>query len=419
MAVIHRHVLADLQPSAWITVGRAVAATAKGTGLILLYCLRFALAAPETARGLCRIVLDAAPLPALPRQSAPEAVEPARTKKAVLLALYRAHPDYGNRGRASRVAAELAPQAGLQAGTARSYPVRRAGRRESMTPASPAEPTPRALGESLSALAAQIADLRGQIRTISGRLDRAGLSAGVNLAARFEELAQTVAGPLEAAAPRGPAARTGSAWTAAPTPPGWPTCGIGTTPCSASTTAVMSSGTAGPATSTPSGSCPPWPPNSTTHTAETTPISPGPGVLRPGGYPAPCAASPTSPAPACRNARCSAAPATGLLAPGTPTRLGVWGDVAAPAVHGDDLAALAQQRDSTPYRNACNAVLNGQVGFAGQPGVRSESSGIDVSFNVGGNLDGYRRGRVMPYPPGSVLQRHDTHAREPMTCSDA
>ena len=41
-----------------------------------------------------------------------------RTKKAALLALYRAHPDYGDRSRASRVAAELAAQAGLQAGTA-------------------------------------------------------------------------------------------------------------------------------------------------------------------------------------------------------------------------------------------------------------------------------------------------------------
>jgi hypothetical protein len=75
-----------------------------------------------------------------------------------------------------------------------------------MTPASSAEPRPRALGESLAALATQIADLRGQIRTISGRLDQSGLSVGVNLAARFEELAQTVTGALEAAAPRGPAA---------------------------------------------------------------------------------------------------------------------------------------------------------------------------------------------------------------------
>ena len=121
VAVIHRHVLAGAQPSAWTTVGRAAAATARIAGLIVLYCLRFALAAPETARGLRRIVLDAAPLPGRPEPAAPEAAEPARTKKAVLLALYRAHPDYGNRGTGSQVAAELAPQAGLQAGTARSY----------------------------------------------------------------------------------------------------------------------------------------------------------------------------------------------------------------------------------------------------------------------------------------------------------
>lgn len=121
VAVIHRHVLAGAQLSAWTTVGRAAAATVRITGLIALYCLRFALDAPETAQGLRRIVLDAAPLPARPQPTAAEAIEPARTKKAVLLALHRAHPDYGNRGTASRVATELAPQAGLQAGTARSY----------------------------------------------------------------------------------------------------------------------------------------------------------------------------------------------------------------------------------------------------------------------------------------------------------
>ena len=121
VAVIRRHVLADQEPSAWTTVGRAAAAAARITGLVLLYCLRFALAAPQTARGLRRMVLDAAPLPALPEAPAPETVEPPCTKKAVLLALYRAHPDYGDRSRASRVAAELAPQAGLQPGTARSY----------------------------------------------------------------------------------------------------------------------------------------------------------------------------------------------------------------------------------------------------------------------------------------------------------
>ena len=121
VAVIRRHVLADREPSAWSTVGSAAAAAARIAGLVLLYALRFALAAPETARGLRRMVLDAAPLPRLPETPVPEAIEPPRTKKAVLLALYRAHLDYGDRSRASRVAAELAAQAGLQEGTARTY----------------------------------------------------------------------------------------------------------------------------------------------------------------------------------------------------------------------------------------------------------------------------------------------------------
>ena len=121
VAVIRRHVLADEEPSAWVTLGRAVAAAAGIVGLVLLYSLRFVLAAPETARGLRRMVLDAAPLPPRATAPAPEAIGLPSTKKAVLLALYRAHPEYGDRGKASRVAAELAPQAGLQAGTARTY----------------------------------------------------------------------------------------------------------------------------------------------------------------------------------------------------------------------------------------------------------------------------------------------------------
>ena len=121
VAVIRRHVLADQQPSAWTILGRAATAAARITGLVGPYLLRFALAAPQTGRGLRRMVLDAAPLPALAGAPAPEPVEPPQTKKAVLLALYRAHSDYGDRGRASRVATELAPRAGLQAGTARSY----------------------------------------------------------------------------------------------------------------------------------------------------------------------------------------------------------------------------------------------------------------------------------------------------------
>ena len=75
-----------------------------------------------------------------------------------------------------------------------------------MTTAPPGEPSPRALSESLAALAAQVADLRGQIRAINDRLDQAGLSAGVNLVTRFGELAGTVADALDTAAPRGPAA---------------------------------------------------------------------------------------------------------------------------------------------------------------------------------------------------------------------
>ena len=67
VAVIRRHVLADEEPSAWTTLGRAAVAAARIVGLVLLYSLRFALAAPETARGLRRMVLDAAPLPAARR----------------------------------------------------------------------------------------------------------------------------------------------------------------------------------------------------------------------------------------------------------------------------------------------------------------------------------------------------------------
>ena len=121
VAVIRRHVLADEEPSAWITLGRTAAAAARITGLAGLYLLRFALAAPETARGLRQMVLDAAPLPPRAGAPVPETTEPPRTKKATLLALYRAHPDYGNRLTASRIAAELAPKARLQAGTARTY----------------------------------------------------------------------------------------------------------------------------------------------------------------------------------------------------------------------------------------------------------------------------------------------------------
>ena len=75
-----------------------------------------------------------------------------------------------------------------------------------MTTDPSAEPSPRALRESLAALAAQLADLRGEIRAVNERLDQAGLRADLNLAVRFEDLAQTVAEALDAAAPHGPVA---------------------------------------------------------------------------------------------------------------------------------------------------------------------------------------------------------------------
>jgi hypothetical protein len=69
-----------------------------------------------------------------------------------------------------------------------------------------AEPGAQALGESLAALAAQVASLCGEVILISQRLDQAGLRGDLDLVARFEELARTVADTLDAAAPRGPVA---------------------------------------------------------------------------------------------------------------------------------------------------------------------------------------------------------------------
>ena len=43
------------------------------------------------------------------------------TKKQAFLSRYRGHPQYGSREAAARVAAELAPLAGLQPGTGRTY----------------------------------------------------------------------------------------------------------------------------------------------------------------------------------------------------------------------------------------------------------------------------------------------------------
>jgi hypothetical protein len=174
IAVVRRHVLGIDEASAWSALGRVLKGCGRVLGFIVVYGLRFILAAPETATGLRRVVLNAAPLPGAPRSQAPAAVflpppdlaEPrcylddsaslahpvaqddddhrmmcqhpgchfrlpcpdhpvpevvAPTKKLAFLALYRAHKDWGKREVASKVAAELAPAAGLQPGTGRSY----------------------------------------------------------------------------------------------------------------------------------------------------------------------------------------------------------------------------------------------------------------------------------------------------------
>jgi hypothetical protein len=148
ISVIRRHVLPADTESAWAWLGHATIGAARLTARIALYLLRTALAPKETATGLRRMVLDAAPVPgtiqvtAAPATSGPDepddrddqaeeddqrdedgdqpAIEFA-TKKQAFLSRYRGHPQYGIGEAAAQVAAELAPLAGLQAGTGRTY----------------------------------------------------------------------------------------------------------------------------------------------------------------------------------------------------------------------------------------------------------------------------------------------------------
>jgi len=64
VAVIRRHGLGIAEDSAWTVLGRLVSAAARLAGIMLFYGLRFILAPAETAKGLRRMVLNAAPLPA-------------------------------------------------------------------------------------------------------------------------------------------------------------------------------------------------------------------------------------------------------------------------------------------------------------------------------------------------------------------
>ena len=142
ISVIRRHVLPGDTESAWAWLGRATVRTARLAALVALYLLRTVLAPRETASGLRRMVLAAAPVPTGTEAPAPAAPgepededhheqgqdgtsdEPAAgyaTKKQAFLSRYRGHPQYGIREAAARVAAELAPLVGLQAGTGRTY----------------------------------------------------------------------------------------------------------------------------------------------------------------------------------------------------------------------------------------------------------------------------------------------------------
>jgi hypothetical protein len=136
IAVIRQHILPTGTESAWVPLGRAAVIVLRGAAVVILYLMRIALAPSGTLQGLRQMVLDAAPVPANVRdrrtfnaplsgeadsQETSQPVTKFRTKKDAFLAHYRSHPEYGNRSAAGRVAAELAPLAGLQAGTGRTY----------------------------------------------------------------------------------------------------------------------------------------------------------------------------------------------------------------------------------------------------------------------------------------------------------
>ncbi len=139
IAVIRQHVLPLDTESAWAPLGRAAVTVLRLAAVVALYLMRTVLAPSHTLRGLRQMVLDAAPVPGatgvqpvcgepLPcpgdqdgDEGTDQPVIEFRTKKAAFLSRYRGHPEYGNRSAAGRVAAELAPLAGLQAGTGRTY----------------------------------------------------------------------------------------------------------------------------------------------------------------------------------------------------------------------------------------------------------------------------------------------------------
>ncbi len=125
VSVVRRHIVGDKEASPWRPLGAAVLAVAHLAGRVLLYLLRLALDMKATAKGLRQMVLDAAPLPSKTRAPAKVPVvwqaRPDGSKKAALITLYQQDRRHGDRSQAARAASDLAPRAGLQAGTARTY----------------------------------------------------------------------------------------------------------------------------------------------------------------------------------------------------------------------------------------------------------------------------------------------------------
>jgi CBS domain-containing protein len=136
ISVIRRHVLPGDTESAWSWLGRAALAAIKLTGIVILYAVRTALAPAATLKGLRRIVLDAAPVPAVievaavpalpgsdgPGEDEQEEEPPAfGSKREAFEWHYRRHPKFGDRAALSQVARQTGERVGLQWGTARTY----------------------------------------------------------------------------------------------------------------------------------------------------------------------------------------------------------------------------------------------------------------------------------------------------------
>jgi len=108
VAVIRRHGLGIAEDSAWTVLARLVLAAVRVAGIILLYSLRLILAPAETAKGLRRMVLNAAPVP--------EAGQDYRTPEALPEAVPEVTPEAAPvPGGAPGAAPEVTPRPALEA----------------------------------------------------------------------------------------------------------------------------------------------------------------------------------------------------------------------------------------------------------------------------------------------------------------